>query len=54
NFTLSYLKDMFGQLKNLSEVVTLYLSTDMPLRIEVTPNDLNLEIDLYLAPMIGV
>lgn len=54
NFTLSYLKDMFGQLKNLSEVVTLHLATDMPLRIEVTPNDLNLEIDLYLAPMIGV
>lgn len=54
NFTLSYLKDMFGQLKNLSEVVTLHLSTDMPLRIEVTPNDPNLKIDLYLAPMIGV
>jgi len=54
NFTLSYLKDMFGQLKNLSDVVTLHLATDMPLRIEVTPNDLNLEIDLYLAPMIGV
>jgi len=54
NFTLSYLKDMFGQLKNLSEVVTLHLSTGMPLKIEVTPNDLNLEITLYLAPMIGV
>lgn len=54
NFTLSYLGDMFGQLKNLSDVVTLHLSTDMPLRIEVTPNDHNLEIDLYLAPMIGV
>ncbi|MQY83300.1 hypothetical protein GH157_06385, partial [archaeon] len=26
NFTLSYLNDMFGQLKNLSEVVTLHLS----------------------------
>ncbi len=54
NFTLSYLKDMFSQLKNLSEVVTLHLATDMPLRIEVTPNDHNMEIDLYLAPMIGV
>jgi hypothetical protein len=54
NFTLSYLRDMFSQLKNLSEVVTIHLATDMPLRIEVTPNDHNLEIDLYLAPMIGV
>ena len=54
NFTLSYLTDMFGQLKNLADTVTLHLSTDMPLRIEVTPNDRNLEIDLYLAPMIGV
>lgn len=54
NFTLSYLIDIFGQLKNLADVVTLHLSTDMPLRIEATPNDRNLEIDLYLAPMIGV
>ena len=45
---------MFAQLKNLSEVVTLHLSTDMPLKIEVTPNDPNLEITLYLSPMIGV
>jgi len=54
-FTLSYLKDMFGQLKNLTDVVTLSLSTDMPVKIEATPaNDPNLEITLYLAPCIGV
>ncbi len=54
NFTLSYLKDMFGQLKNLADVVTLKLSTDMPLKLEAEANDPNLEITLYLAPMIGV
>ena len=54
NFTLSYLADMFGQLKNLADVVTLELSTDMPLKIEAEAGDPNLEITFYLAPMIGV
>jgi len=54
NFTLSYLTDIFGQLKNLAEVVTLELTTDMPLKIEAEPSDPNLEITFYLAPMIGV
>ena len=54
NFTLSYLADIFGQLKNLAEVVTLELTTDMPLKVEAEPNDQNLEIKFYLAPMIGV
>ena len=54
-FTLSYLKDMFGQLKNLTDVVTLSVTTDMPIKIDATPaNDPNLEITLYLAPCIGV
>ncbi len=52
-FTLNYLKDMFGQLKNLTEVVTLHLANDMPLRVESDANE-NIEIDLYLAPCIGV
>ena len=52
-FTLTYLKDMFGQLKNLTDVVTLNLSTDMPLKISSEGNG-NLEIDLFLAPCIGV
>lgn len=54
NFTLSYLADIFGQLKNLAEVVTLELTTDMPLKVEAEPSDPNLEITFYLAPMIGV
>ena len=54
NFTLSYLADIFGQLKNLAEVVTLELTTDMPLKVEADPSDPNLEITFYLAPMIGV
>jgi len=54
NFTLSYLNDIFGQLKNLADVVTLELTTDMPLKIEAGTNNPNLEITLYLAPMIGV
>lgn len=54
-FTLSYLKDMFANLKDLAEVVTISLSTDMPVKIEATPAiDPNLEIILYLAPVIGV
>ena len=52
-FTLHYLKDMFGQLKNLTDVVTLHLANDMPLRIESDENE-NIEIDLFLAPCIGV
>jgi len=54
NFTLSYLNDMFGQIHKLADVVTLELSTDMPVKIETEPNDPNLEITFYLAPMIGV
>lgn len=54
-FTLSYLKDMCGQLKNLTDVVTLSLSNDMPLKIDAVPsNDPNVDITLYLAPCIGV
>ena len=51
-FTLSYLKDMFGQLKNLAEVVTLSLTNEMPLKIEAEANEPNVEITLYLAPCI--
>lgn len=54
NFTLSYLTDMFGQIRKLADVVTLELSTDMPLKIEIEPSNPNLEITFYLAPMIGV
>jgi len=54
-FTLSYLKSMFRALKDLSEVVTISLSTDMPVKIETTPAvDPSLEIILYLAPCIGI
>jgi proliferating cell nuclear antigen len=54
-FTLSYLADMFGRLKSLADVVTIELSTDMPLKVEATPSvDPNLEIKLFLAPCIGV
>ncbi len=53
-FTLTYLKDMFGQLKDLTEVVTLSLANDMPVKIEAEANDPNVEIKLYLAPCIGV
>lgn len=53
-YTLSYLKSMFGALKDLAEVVTISLSTDMPIKIEAETNDPDLEITLYLAPCIGV
>ncbi len=53
-YTLSYLTSMFGALKDLAEVVTISLSTDMPMKIEATPAIPNLEITLYLAPCIGV
>lgn len=53
-YTLSYLEDVFAQLKNIADVVILELSTDMPLKIEAGTNDPNLEATLYLAPMIGV
>lgn len=53
-YTLSYLSDMFGALKSVADVVTLELSTDMPVKIEASPNNPNLEVTLYLAPMIGV
>ena len=53
-FTLSYLKSMFGALKELAEIVTISLSTDMPIKIEAETNDPNLEIMLYLAPCIGI
>ena len=53
-FTLSYLKDMFGALKNLTDVVTIELSTDMPMKIEATASVPNIEVTLYLAPCIGV
>ena len=54
-YTLSYLKDIFGALKKLADVVTLEFATDMPLRIEATPAiDPNIEISLFLAPCIGV
>jgi len=52
-YTLSYLADMFAQLKNLADVITLEMSSDMPLKIVAEPNDLNLEVTFYLAPMIG-
>ena len=53
-FTLSYLKDMFGALKNLTDVVTIELATDMPMKIEATASVPNIEVTLYLAPCIGV
>ena len=53
-YTLSYLADIFGQIKGIADVVTLELATDMPVKIQVEPNNTNLEVTLYLAPMIGV
>ncbi len=53
-FTLSYLRDMFAQLKNLADVVNLHLATDMPIKIEAEGNDPNVIIELYLAPCIGI
>ena len=52
-YTLSYLKDMFGGLKKLTEVVAIELSTDMPMKIKAD-GILNLEVTLFLAPCIGV
>ena len=53
-YTLSYLVDMIGKIKSMAEVITLELSTDMPLKIEVESNNENLEVTLYLAPCIGM
>ncbi len=53
-YTLSYLTDMFGALGKLADVVTIELSTDMPMKIEATCNNPSLEVTLYLAPCIGV
>lgn len=52
-YTLSYLADMFGKIKGMADVITLHLSTDMPLKIQVEPDNPNLEVTLYLAPVIG-
>ncbi len=53
-FTLSYLRDVFGILKNLTDVVSIELSTDMPLKIEAAASIPNIEATLYLAPCIGI
>ena len=53
-FTLSYLRDVFGALKSLTDVVEIELSTDMPIKIEAAAPIPNIEITLYLAPCIGV
>ena len=53
-YTLSYLTDMFGALGKLADVVSIELSTDMPMKIEAECSNPNLEVTLYLAPCIGV
>lgn len=52
-FTLSYMMDIIKAMKSLCEVVTIELSTDMPVRIEAEcPSGVTAEF--YLAPCIGV
>lgn len=53
-FTLSYLRNVFGVLKNLTDVVNIELSTDMPIKIEAAAAIPNIEATLYLAPCIGI
>jgi len=52
NFTLSYLNDIVNAVQASSEVATLELSTDMPIKIDFElPQG---KLIYYLAPMIGV
>ena len=52
-FTLTYLMDIVKAVKPLSEVLTIELTTDMPIRIEAeTPG--YIPIEFFLAPCIGV
>lgn len=51
-FTLTYLTDIFNALHPLCDVVTIDVSTDMPLKITAEPSE-PLEIEIYLAPCIG-
>jgi DNA polymerase III sliding clamp (beta) subunit (PCNA family) len=52
NFTLSYLNDIVNAVQASSEVATLELSTDMPIKMDFElPQG---RLIYYLAPMIGV
>jgi len=53
-FTLSYIIDMVKASKPLAEVLTIELSTDMPIRIEAECNTPYIKAEYYLAPCIGV
>ena len=52
-FTMSYMQDIVKALKSLSEVVTIELSTDMPIRI-MGECPAGITAEFYLAPCIGV
>ena len=49
-YTMSYLTELVKALKPLSEMVTLHMSTDMPLHLNV---ELEGKLLLWLAPCIG-
>lgn len=51
-YTLSYVEDMIKAAKPLSEVLTLELTQDMPLKIDAEGNLIDLVF--YMAPCIGV
>lgn len=51
-FTLSYLSDMVAPIKQLTDVIELSLTTEMPLKISLESN--SIEAELFLAPCIGV
>jgi proliferating cell nuclear antigen len=53
-YTLTYLSDIMGPLKNMSETLTFELSSDMPLKLEAQAKSEHLEVIYYLAPCIGV
>jgi len=51
-YTMSYLMDIFKGFQDLTEVVSLHLSEDMPIKIEVElPQG---RLDYYVAPCIGI
>jgi proliferating cell nuclear antigen len=52
-FTVSTLADLMSALKDVAEVLSLHLSTDMPVQLTLE-DPANLDCSLYLAPCIGV
>lgn len=53
-YTLSYVLDIVKAVKPLTEVLTIELSTDMPIRIEAECASPHIKAEFYLAPCIGV